>query len=89
MSLHWSFSISKIMVRAFRDLQSNQTTKWKAEPNFRGTYTILSSCLITMTLCVWTAVHLNLPEHKKASQQKWRKLNWLMIGLLAPEMVIF
>jgi len=40
-----------------------------------------------MVLCVWTAVHLNLPEHNRAHTHKWRKLEWLLIGLIAPEMV--
>ncbi|KAH9821435.1 hypothetical protein Tdes44962_MAKER04925 [Teratosphaeria destructans] len=40
-----------------------------------------------MFLCVWTAVHLNLPEHKKEWQQKWRHLGWLLLALLAPEVV--
>jgi hypothetical protein len=40
-----------------------------------------------MGLCVWTAIHLNLPENKKTTQQYWRKLGWLVLGLLAPEIV--
>jgi hypothetical protein len=60
---------------------------WHSEPTFRGTYSLLSTCLITMALCVWTAVHLNLPEHKKTKMQMWRKLWWLVLGLFAPEMV--
>lgn len=57
------------------------------EPTHRGTYSLLSSCIITMGLCVWTAVHLNIPEHKKEPHQKWRKLRWLVVGLPAPELV--
>ena len=37
-------------------------TVWQPEPGNRGTYGLLSSCVITMVLCVWTAVHLNIPE---------------------------
>jgi hypothetical protein len=43
-----------------------------------------------MFLCVWTAVHLNLPEQKKEWVQKWRRLGWLLSALLpevAPEVV--
>ncbi|KAF2866660.1 hypothetical protein BDV95DRAFT_504241 [Massariosphaeria phaeospora] len=66
---------------------NTQFHSWKPEPLVRGTFSILSSCLITMTLCVWTAVHLNLPTHKKESEQTWRKIKWLITALLAPEMV--
>ncbi|CAG8607088.1 5019_t:CDS:1, partial [Scutellospora calospora] len=63
--------------------------KWHAEPKIRGTSSILSSCLITMFLCTWTTIHLNLPEHKKESRQVYRKILWLVIGLLAPELVVW
>jgi hypothetical protein len=62
---------------------------WHSEPRHRGTFSILSSCLITMALCIWTAVHLNLPEHRKESQQVYRKALWLTLGLFAPEVVVW
>lgn len=40
-----------------------------------------------MVLCVWTAVHLNVPEHGKLEAQFWRKVGWMFIALLAPEAV--
>ena len=46
-----------------------------------------------MALCVWTAVHLNIPARgEKAvigfiTPQFIRKIKWLFIGLLAPEFV--
>ena len=49
----------------------------------------ISTCLITLCLCLWTALHLNIPEHRHESSQKWRKLGWLMLGLIAPEMVVY
>ncbi|KAK0712873.1 hypothetical protein B0T26DRAFT_649259, partial [Lasiosphaeria miniovina] len=68
--------------------QARNSTAWHAEPSRRGTYGLLSSCLVTMALCVWTAVHLNLPEHGKSqAAQTRRKLWWLLLGLLAPEFV--
>jgi len=63
--------------------------KWHAEPKTRGTSSILSSCLITLFFCIWTTVHLNLPMHKKESRQVYRKILWLVIGLLAPELVVW
>jgi hypothetical protein len=60
---------------------------WRPEPLQRGTWSILSSCIITMTLCVWTSVHLNIPEHGKAHLQKYWKVCWLLIALFAPEFV--
>lgn len=62
---------------------------WHPEPKTRGTFSILSSCLITMSLCIWTSLHLNLPEHKKEHLHKYRKLGWMILGLIAPEMVVW
>lgn len=60
---------------------------WHPEPHYRGTYGILSSCLTTMILCIWTAVHLNMPEQHGFLRQVFRKTGWLIIGLFAPELV--
>ncbi|GAB1312405.1 hypothetical protein MFIFM68171_02615 [Madurella fahalii] len=68
-------------------------TVWQPEPLGRGTYGLLSSCIVTMFLCVWTAVHLNIPEHHGhnykylPSYQTGRKMWWLLLGLFAPEIV--
>jgi hypothetical protein len=64
-------------------------TGWHPEPRLRGTFSILSSCLITMSLCIWTSVHLNVPEHRKEHLQKYRRLGWMVLGLLAPEIVVW
>ena len=61
---------------------------WKPEPRERGTFSIVSTCVITLSLCVWTAVHLNVPAHRdRWWQQTLRKLGWMLLGLLAPELV--
>ena len=72
-------------------LFGNETTAatWHPAPNYRGTYGLLSSCIITMGICVWTAVHLNIPEHNKVYMQKWRKAGWLVLALLAPKLVAY
>ena len=39
-------------------------------------------------LCVWTSVHLNLPEHGKQNAQTYRrKPLWVLMGLFMPEIV--
>jgi hypothetical protein len=61
---------------------------WQPEPQTRGTFSILSSCILTLGLCVWTAVHLNVPKHKHVKLQVGWKVGWLIIGMFAPEMVL-
>lgn len=60
---------------------------WVPEPNSRGTWGIISSCLLTLCLCLWTALHLNVPISKH--EQTWLKASWLLVGLLAPEFVVY
>ncbi|KAJ6546060.1 hypothetical protein DFH09DRAFT_1367498 [Mycena vulgaris] len=48
-----------------------------------------SCCIFTLGLCVWTAIHLNIPEQAAGARQFLRKLTWLGVGLLAPEIVTF
>ncbi|TIA22046.1 hypothetical protein D6C81_03552 [Aureobasidium pullulans] len=43
------------MFTPFGTLASNQTAAWHPEPRERGTFSILSSCVTTLVLCVWTA----------------------------------
>ena len=62
---------------------------WQPDPSTRGTTDVLSTCLITLGLCLWSALHVNIPQHGKNSQQKWHKCVWLVLGLLAPEMVAY
>lgn len=59
-------------------------------PNGRGTLTILFSCLLTLSLCVWSAVHLDLPRHGEGSTQyTWRYLKWSLLGVFGPELLIW
>lgn len=80
--------------------QQKEFVSWNREPQTRGTFSLLSSCLITLSLSVWTAVHLNvtveqLPHEKLSffrrlnSRPAVRRLKWMLMGLLAPELVVY
>ncbi|KAK3503321.1 hypothetical protein B0T13DRAFT_456962 [Neurospora crassa] len=63
---------------------------WVPEPDRRGTFNILSTCLVTLSLCVWTAIHLNVPEHKEGKvKQLVRKAGWTLMGLVSPEAIAY
>lgn len=83
---HLTFLLS--MFAPFGDSTVSSSATWHPEPRGRGTFNILSSCLTTMILCVWTAVHLNIADHNGGTRQKFlRKPGWLLLALLAPEIV--
>lgn len=77
------------MANLFNVLGSNDTIKWEAEPATRGTFTILSTCVITLSLCVWSSVHLNLPGNDQDGWPRFlRRLCWITGALIAPEYLI-
>jgi hypothetical protein len=74
----------------FGDLPENSTAYFKSPPSERGTLNILSTCIFTLVLCVYTCLHLNILPHKatKWYQKKWgSKTIGILLGLLAPEIV--
>jgi hypothetical protein len=77
-----------IMFAPLGTSSTNMSATWHPEPRGRGTFNILSTCLTTMILCVWTAVHLNIPGLNDGKRQRFlHKPGWLLLALLAPELV--
>ena len=63
---------------------------WVSEPRGRGTWSLLYSCIFTLFLCVYTAIHLNVPpQHESSFVFYMRKTKWVLIALLAPEIVLY
>ena len=63
---------------------------WVSEPNGRGTWSILYSCVFTLSLCVWSAIHLNVPPKGERAVWQWiRKTKWVFIAIFAPEVVLY
>jgi hypothetical protein len=56
---------------------------------FRGTLTILWSCIVTLIACIYTALHLNVPGDTGKFHALATKGKWVLIGLLAPEVVLY
>ena len=69
---------------------SDSTVKqgWTPQPDGRGTLDILWSCVITMSLCSWSILCMNIPARKETRIQiLWRKLSLTALGVLCPEIV--
>lgn len=71
-------------------LRSEFAPAWVSEPTSRGTWNLLYSCLFTLTLCVWSAIHLNIPpQGERQRTQLLRKVKWVLIAIFAPEVALF
>lgn len=61
---------------------------WVAQPEGRGTLTILLSCITTIFLCSWSVLCLNIPE---PDVRHWGflkyKLRWQLFAIFFPEVV--
>ncbi|EKM48595.1 uncharacterized protein PHACADRAFT_202622 [Phanerochaete carnosa HHB-10118-sp] len=64
------------------------TELWRSGPNSRGTWEIISTCLSTLIICAWSAVHVDVPPHYR-KRSLINKVRWLLIGLLAPDWLLF
>ncbi|KAI9795443.1 MAG: hypothetical protein M1833_007042 [Piccolia ochrophora] len=63
---------------------------WVSEPDSRGTMSILYTCFLTIVLCTWTAVHLDIPPRRfSAPRRIWQKARWMVAAILAPEYITF
>lgn len=65
-------------------------TGWVSSPNRRGTIDILWSCIFTIFLCTWSALHLNLPApDERFLRYALRKAKWMLQTLAGPEFVVW
>lgn len=62
----------------------------RPEPNIRGTFRLIVSCVVTLALCVYTALHLNVPQQGIPAYSMYlRKARWVLMGMFAPELVVY
>ena len=71
-------------------LQTQIAPSWVPDADIRGTWNLLYSCVFTLALCVWTAIHLNVPAPGESSiRQTCRKAKWVVAAIFAPEIAVF
>lgn len=92
-SLSLLIAASSNMLKVFGN--GTDGVSWTSEPRTRGTFSILSSCVVTILLCVSTALHLNIPDYRDEGRRwisrrsLWSKVTWLIFALVAPELVAY
>jgi hypothetical protein len=70
--------------------QSHDFVGYVSEPNVRGTTSLLLSCVLTLVLCVWSALHLNVPQYEAGRITCLLcNVRWIITGVYAPELVVF
>jgi hypothetical protein len=74
-------------------LRAEIAPAWTSSAKLRGTSDVLWSCLVTLIACIYTSIHLNVPQNKDGKDGRWvllmRHIGWAIVTLLAPELVIY
>jgi hypothetical protein len=77
-------------VHTSNSTQSTAFVGYVSEPNVRGTTSLVLSCILTLVLCVWSALHLNVPQEDASRVQHLLcNIRWIITGVYAPELVVF
>ena len=85
-----TFIYSQLLHTAVATTNNTIISGWVNDPDGRGTFTIVSSCVLTLSLCVYTAIHLNVRHYRTTELQSWiETTKWVVFGILAPELVVF
>ncbi|KAH6712701.1 hypothetical protein BKA61DRAFT_607629 [Leptodontidium sp. MPI-SDFR-AT-0119] len=61
---------------------------WTAGPQLRGTFNILWTCISTLALCVWTAVHPNILCTSSRCRAFVTRLGMMLVAIVFPEIII-
>ena len=61
---------------------------WVAEPDGRGTWSILWSSLATISLCTWSVLHMPVPKYHQRWRLALRRCKWFSIAMVAPEVIM-
>lgn len=69
-------------------VQTAVDPSWVPDPSGRGTWGLIQSCLITLYLCVYTALHLDIYPAKKPRDEYLRQFGWAIFASVAPEAVL-
>ncbi|KAK7972258.1 hypothetical protein PG988_006392 [Apiospora saccharicola] len=71
-------------------ISADETTSWAPNPHYRGTLQLLFSSILTISLCIYSSLHLNVPPAERSRKRHvLEKLLWASVGIFATEFVVF
>ena len=65
------------------------TPGWRSEPDGRGTWSILWTCLVTIFLCTWSSLHLSVKDQHDWWYLFFRQVRWMLLVALIPEILVY
>lgn len=62
---------------------------WVDQPRMQGSIDIIWTCLVTIFLCTWTVLCLNIPAESDSHIRFFgRKLRWMVVAIVVPEFLL-
>ncbi|ORX96153.1 hypothetical protein BCR34DRAFT_578805, partial [Clohesyomyces aquaticus] len=63
---------------------------WKSSGSDRGTLDLVYDCFLTIFLCCWSSLHMNVPaDHESKTTCIIRQVKWMIICILTPEILAY
>lgn len=86
-----ALTVSAALPKVTRSSTEDETfVGYQSDPDGRGTPGLIISCLLTLILCVWSALHLNVPRQGRGNRETLLlNILWITAGIYAPELVVF
>ena len=85
-----SLSAHSVSAISTGNFNATNTVGFVREDSQRDTISLLISCFATLGLCVYSAVHLNVPRKAEGNYRVLlRELQWCILGLFAPELMVY
>jgi hypothetical protein len=83
-------SSGSILIAQSNCSETFATVGWVANPSGRGTVSLVLSCILTLGVCVWSAMHLKIPSVTGTEQQIWwRNIRWTFMGVSGLKLVTY
>lgn len=70
------------------DVSANAEPVYVPEPKGRGTFRLMFSCVVTLIICVWTAIHPNIITNPTLGRRLGMKALYVILGLFSPEIIL-
>jgi len=76
----------------FEPTSPHTDPRWIPNDSIRTTYDFLTTSIITLLVCIWTALHSNIPMSTERRNSTWlfsEKLQYAIIAMVVPEFVLY
>ena len=80
---------NNLALMTFNASSNDRISHWVSQPSYRGTWDVLWTCLVTIFICTYTILCLNVPAPQDSLLHLIRRrILWMFLAIVAPEIVL-